>query len=101
MIYSLVFFFKPANSKHDLLSVSVLGVEFRDGGHKWLKDNLTSAEVHMIPFQVTKDSTLDCVLYKKKVQFPMKSKFTVVCGGQIPSSIMCECDRFLKVFFHF
>lgn len=60
---------KTANSQRDLLSVSVLGVEFRDGGHKWLKDNLMSAEVRMTPFQVTEASTLDCVLHKKKGWF--------------------------------
>lgn len=76
----------------------MLGVEFRDGGHKWLKDNLMSAEVHITPFQVTKDSTLDCVLHKKKVHFPLKSKFPEICGGQIPSSIIC--DGVLKAFFH-
>ena len=56
-------------SQSNLLIVSLPGVEFREGGQKWLADNVMSVKVHMTPLQVTKDDTLDCILYKKEVRF--------------------------------
>ncbi|XP_068699239.1 protein C3orf33-like isoform X1 [Montipora foliosa] len=55
-----------SSQQPDLLSVSVLGVEFRDGGQKWLVENLMSVKVRMTPFLVTEDSNLSCIIYKKK-----------------------------------
>jgi len=49
-----------------LLNVSLTGVEFREGGHEWLLDNVMSVKVRMTPLQVTEENTLDCILYKKK-----------------------------------
>ena len=56
-----------APAKSSRLDVSLVGIEFREGGFKWLSDNVLSTEVKMTPLQVTKESTLDCMMYKKKV----------------------------------
>lgn len=56
-----------ASALSSLLDVSLVGIEFRDGGYKWLSDHALSREVQMTPLQVTKESTLDCIVYKKKV----------------------------------
>ncbi|KAL9970332.1 hypothetical protein ACROYT_G022687 [Oculina patagonica] len=54
------------SAQSSLLAISLLGVEFREGGYKWLSDHVLSAKVQMTPLQVTKDNTLDCIVYKKK-----------------------------------
>lgn len=61
----------PAQSS--LLDVSLVGIEFREGGFKWLSDNVLSTEVKMTPLQVTKGGTLDCIVYKKKGWFSSAS----------------------------
>lgn len=61
----------PAQSS--LLDVSLVGIEFREGGYKWLSDNVLSTEVKMTPLQITKESMLDCMVYKKKGWFSSAS----------------------------
>ena len=61
------YFSLDAPAQSSLLDVSLVGIEFREGGYKWLSDNVLSTEVQMTPLQVTKESALDCVMYKKKV----------------------------------
>ena len=56
-----------ASKQSSLLAISLIGVEFREGGHQWLSGHLMSADVKITPFQVTKKHTLDCMVYKKKV----------------------------------
>ena len=56
-----------ASKQSSLLAVSLLGVEFREGGNQWLADHLMSTEVKITPLQVTRKNTLDSIVYKKKV----------------------------------
>jgi len=51
----------------------LVGIEFREGGYKWLSDHALAREVQMTPLQVTKESTLDCIVYKKKGWFSSAS----------------------------
>ena len=60
-------FLSCAPAHRSLLDVSLAGIEFREGGYKWLSDHVVSTEVKMTPLQITKKSTLDCMVYKKKV----------------------------------
>ena len=70
------YFSLEAPAQSSLLDVSLVGIEFREGGFKWLSDNVLSAEVKMTPLQVTKESTLDCVVYKKKVLYQIRKQST-------------------------
>lgn len=58
-----------ASKQSSLLAVSLLGVEFREGGNQWLADHLMSTEVKITPLQVTRKNTLDSIVYKKKNWF--------------------------------
>ena len=63
------YFSSDAPAQSSLLDVSLVGIEFREGGYKWLSDNVLSTEVKMTPLQITKESMLDCMVYKKKVLY--------------------------------
>lgn len=62
-------YFLEAPAQSSLLDVSLVGIEFREGGFKWLSDNVLSTEVKMTPLQITEEGTLDCIVYKKKVLY--------------------------------
>ncbi|KAJ7379577.1 hypothetical protein OS493_013972 [Desmophyllum pertusum] len=61
------------SEQSSLLAISLLGLEFREGGNKWLSDHVLSTKVQMTPLQVTKENTLDCIVYKKKGWFSSMS----------------------------
>ena len=65
------------SSQNNLLNVSLPGVEFREGGHQWLTDNVMLAEVRMIPLQITANNTLDCILYKRQVNISSQTSMCV------------------------
>lgn len=64
------------SKQSSLLAISLVGVEFREGGHEWLSGHLMSTDVKITPFQVTKKHTLDCMVYKKK------NWFSSICVNQ-------------------
>ena len=68
------YFSLEAPAQSSLLDVSLVGIEFREGGSKWLSDNVLSTEVKMTPLQVTRESTLDCMVYKKKVLYQIRKQ---------------------------
>ena len=65
------------SSQNNLLSVSLPGVELRDGGHQWLTDNVMLAKVRMIPLQITANNTLDCILYKRQVNISSQTSMCI------------------------